>query len=271
MSYWRRGKNPQGSRTLRSYTGQDLLEKLCSLDRDDVNNLNEGDRIVYLGKKRTNQWAYEVSKFGLDYRDKIVVHLNRLTSTGKVSNAKNAVIRFYLDDLHWDSYEYYDGVIEEIEYYLEDTKAWYPSGDQRDSQKQRVYDSERAVKGNLGDIKKFDTEQEGDEFIQEVINSERFKKKFPDFDFGDLEVKMNGRMKHKARACYGRREINISKDSKEWGLSVWVLIHELAHYTAYRKQHNAPFTTHYADMIEWFDEEKAEALRKQFDKRNVDY
>lgn len=259
----------EGYRTLQRLQGKELRSKLRKMDGEEVNQLKEGDRIVHLGNRRVYQWTFEVTGFGVNYWDEIIVKLNRLTPTGKLSKAKNATVKFKLDDLKYDAWEYFEGATTLVQNYLEETKKPVATGKMRDYQRQKVYDTERKVGKELGRVH-FNDHDEAEEFCNDIVRSRYVEKMFPDLQFGKTVTLRQNKKMNFVWVYSGRQLIEYNPNRKN-ALTKYVMIHEVAHIFAPNDEHGSEFATSYLILLNEFYPEFFKRLRSIYDAHGVDY
>lgn len=144
----------------------------------------------------------------------------------------------------------------------------------RDSQRQKLYDAERAaldVKGLT--MKRWETVPEMQAYVNKLLDSAWFKRHWPrkggsegiwlganGFVFAPKVEVRDGRG-HR-RATYGGGVIQMPK----WARKEWVMLHELAHYvTPQRPAHGWQFAANYLLLVQHqLGKEAADALRAKF-------
>ena len=291
----------EGYHKLETRAGQEFTDKLDRFSQEEVTNLDVGDRFVYLSDERMFQNAYEIVKITTE-EEKVVgrdeergeykyetidlepknhkLVCTRLTKTGKKTSSRNFLSdHFQIDrgSLRFSIRKYYDGVGYDIEEYKEETKRWVRTGSSRDTQRKTVYAAERAVKREGIIDHEFEDINEAQSFVDDLFADEFIQNTYPDLIEGrdEIKVRWNNHLKSKARACYRKNEIQLCTNSNtSFTLSKMIIIHEFAHFCAENDPagHGPEFTTAYLNLLSYLDEEEAsEALREQFDYRDIEY
>lgn len=153
--------------------------------------------------------------------------------------------------------------------------------DEKDGQRQKVYDAERAaLKGREGE-KVFETKEEIKDFVNNILNNDEFKAKYPEFDVSKFKLSFR---KTGTAFCqwsnWGRNRINIPMHSSFYRRD-WVIVHEMAHaitthrikgYASPLPAHGAKFCADFLDLTKMFlGEEAYKKLKRAFNIKGIQY